>query len=61
MSTKEEPEKKPDKAADVEGQGLLVDPTLARHLGHSRTKDLERSAGERIRHKETRPNRQHQS
>jgi hypothetical protein len=59
MSTKE-PKKQPDKAADVEGQGYLMDPMLARQMTHDRTKDLERSAGERARQKEARPNKQHQ-
>ncbi|MFI5254924.1 MAG: hypothetical protein ACHQ15_05660 [Candidatus Limnocylindrales bacterium] len=49
-----------DKAPDVEGQGFLLDPTAGRHTIHDRTKDLERSPGERARHKEARPNREHQ-
>ena len=57
---KNEPKKKPTESADVEGQGFLLDPTLTRHTSHDRVKDQERSAGERARQKEARPNRQHQ-
>ena len=56
----EQPKTQPTESADVEGQGFLLHPTLTRHAGHERTKDPERSAGERARQKEARPNRQHQ-
>lgn len=58
MSTKQ-PKKQPDKTTDVEGQSFMIDPAATRQMTHGRVKDLERSPGERARHKEARPNRQH--
>ena len=59
MSTKQTT-KKPDEVKDVEGQGYLLDPVLARQMTHDRQKDMERSTAERARQKEARPNKQHQ-
>ena len=59
MSTKKTT-KPTDEAQDVEGQGYLLDPVLARQMTHDRQKDMERSTAERARQKEARPNKQHQ-
>jgi hypothetical protein len=59
MSTKKTT-KPAEPVEDVEGQGYLLDPVLARQLTHDRQKDLERSTAERARQKEARPNKQHQ-
>ena len=59
MATKKST-KQPQEHQDVEGQGYLLDPVLARQLTHDRQKDMERSTAERARQKEARPNKQHQ-
>jgi len=45
---------------DVEGQGYLLDPVLARQMSSDRQRDVERTMAERSRQKEARPNKQHQ-
>lgn len=48
----------PGGSQDVEGQGYLLDPIMARQIAHDRQKDMERSTAERARRKEARPNKQ---
>ncbi|HVQ21808.1 MAG TPA: hypothetical protein VMT36_00925 [Candidatus Saccharimonadia bacterium] len=52
--------KAPVENQDVEGQGYLLDPVMARQITHDRQKDMERSTAERARQKEARPNKQRQ-
>lgn len=59
MSTKR-PDKPADDAADVEGHGYLLDPIIARQMSRDRSAELERSARDRARQKEARPNKLHQ-
>ncbi len=59
MTTKKATEL-PQEGQDVEGQGYLLDPVMARQITHDRQKDLERSTAERARQKEARPNKQRQ-
>jgi len=59
MTTKKKAAKA-EEAKDVEGQGYLLDPVLAKQMTRDRQKDLERSTAERARQKEARPNKQHQ-
>ena len=59
MATKKAKEL-PHEGQDVEGQGYLLDPVMARQITHDRQKDLERSTAERARQKEARPNKQRQ-
>lgn len=59
MTTKKSTEV-PAESQDVEGQGYLLDPVLARQMTHDRQRDMERSTAERARQKEARPNKQRQ-
>ena len=45
---------------DVEGHNFLIDPHSALALSRARSAEAERTARERARQKEARPNKQHQ-
>ena len=60
MTTKKTTKPPEDTGHDVEGQGYLLDPVMARQITHDRQKDMERSTAERARQKEARPNKQRQ-
>lgn len=50
----------PADGEDVEGQGYLLDPVLAKQMTHDRQRDMEKSTAERARQKEARPNKSNQ-